>query len=335
MWQGIHGHDEVVEHFRRTLRAGRLATTYLFVGPEGVGKRAFAFKLAQSLLCIEVDAAELAPCGRCESCRLMTGGGHPDFSIVQVQGSKYLKVEQFIGDRDHRNQIGLCHEISMRPMLGKRKVAIIDDADWFTTEAANCLLKTLEEPPPGAVIILIGMSRSRQLPTILSRSQVIRFGALPAEAVSELSLAEGLAADASAAAQLAERSEGSLVKARELVDAELWNARDRVAAQWRSGQIEPVRLVRDLEEFINAAGKEADARRQRFRQLLNVMGEVFRQSLRDDCASAEQAELSIAALDRCLEAEEQLDRNANQSTLLESWLDDLAAVLSSPQVAAK
>jgi DNA polymerase-3 subunit delta' len=336
MWQSIQGHDAVVELFRGALVAGRLATTYLFVGPEGVGKRAFALQLAKALLCTATDPTQLAPCGQCESCRLAAAGNHPDLITVQRQaGTKFLKVEQFIGPQERRNQEGLCHDVSLRPMLGRRRVAIIDDADWFTPESANCLLKTLEEPPPGAVIILIGTSRSRQLPTILSRSQVIRFKPLPDDVVRDLILAAGVVDDPAAAAELAARSHGSLTLARQLADAALWQMRDRFAAQWLSGELDAPRLAREVDEFINAAGKEADARRQRFRQLLNLVAAKLSESLRQLAAEGRPADATLAAIDRCLEAEEQLDRNANQSTLLESWIDDLASCQVQAKAAAR
>ena len=215
-------------------------------------------------------------------------------------------------------------------MLGRRRVAIIDDADWLQTESANCLLKTLEEPPPGAVIILIGTSRSRQLPTILSRSQVVRFQPLPLETVRDLALANGLAADEAAAARLAERSGGSMTRARDLADDALFEMRDRFLAQWSSGHLDASRLARELEEFINAAGKEADARRRRFHQLLALLADKFHATLRQSAIDGQPSEMTLAAIDRCLEAEEQIDRNANQSTLLESWLDDLATLRHGP-----
>jgi DNA polymerase III subunit delta' len=336
MWQGIQAHDAVVQQFRETLAAGRLATTYLFVGPEGVGKRTFALKLAQSLLCTASEPAALAPCGQCESCRLLVAGSHPDFQLVERErGVRSLKVEQFIGDRDHRNQEGLCHDISLRPILSRRRVAIIDDADWFTPESANSLLKTLEEPPPGAVIILIGTSRSRQLPTILSRSQVIRFQPLPLETVRDLALASGLAADQAAATRLAERSGGSMTRARDLADDALFEIRDRFVAGWQAGHLDASRFARELEEFINAAGKEADARRRRFHQFLALVADRLHAALRQSAVEGRPDEKLLAAIDRCLEAEEQIDRNANQSTLIETWLDDLATVLQGPPEPAR
>ena len=327
MWQSIQGHDPIVQQFRETLAAGRLATTYLFVGPEGVGKRTFALKLAQSLLCTASEPTALAPCGQCESCRLFAAGNHPDFQLVERErGVRSLKVEQFIGDRDHRNQEGLCHDISLRPILSRRRVAIIDDADWFTPESANSLLKTLEEPPPGAVIILVGTSRSRQLPTILSRSQVIRFQPLSEETVRDLALANGLAADEAAATRLAQRSGGSMTRARDLADDALFEIRDRFMAGWNAGHLDAARFARELEEFINAAGKEADARRRRFHQFLGLVADRLQSALRQAAIEGQPGEALLAAIDRCLEAEEQIDRNANQSTLIETWLDDLATI---------
>ena len=129
----------------------------------------------------------LAPCDDCESCRLMAAGNHPDLDqIARPANKQSLPIELFIGDRAHRNQTGLCHQISLRPMLGHRRVAIIDDADYLRQESANCLLKTLEEPPSGAIIILIGTSRGRQLPTILWRTQVVRFSPLSTPHFSHL-----------------------------------------------------------------------------------------------------------------------------------------------------
>ncbi len=327
MWQGIQGHDEVVARFRRTLAAGRLASTYLFIGQEGVGKRALALKLAQALLCTRSDATSLDPCSVCESCVLAAAGTHPDLHVVErLPGAKFLKIEQFIGDREHRHREGLCHEIALRPLVGRRRVAIIDDADWLNQESANALLKLLEEPPPGTVIILIGTSRSRQLPTILSRAQLVRFQPLPVEAVFELALAQGLASDAGAAAELADRSGGSLVRARELADPLLEQARGLLASAWRSDDVDVPGVVREIDELIAAAGKEADARRGRFRQILAMAGDALRDSLRQSPTPGVATERTLAALDRCLEAEEQLDRNANQATLLESWMDDMASL---------
>jgi DNA polymerase-3 subunit delta' len=325
MWQGLYGHDAIVDRFRRSLAAGRLASAYLFVGPDGVGKRAFALALAKALLCERADAAALAPCGQCSSCVMCAAGSHPDLHVVQRRaGVKFLQIDQFIGDREHRHREGFCHEIALRPKVGRRRIGIIDDADGFNAESANCLLKLLEEPPANAVLILIGTSRSRQLPTILSRVQVVRFFGLPADVLSELIVAEDIAPDAATARQIAERSCGSLARARDVADPALWRMRDLFVAAWRQTELDPRPLSKEFDEFIAAGGKEGEAKRQRFRQVMKVVGEALRASIREACDGGESPEAALAALDRTLEAEEQLDRNANQATLLECWLEDLA-----------
>jgi DNA polymerase-3 subunit delta' len=328
MWQGLHGHDDAVAQFRRSIAAGRLASAYLLVGPEGIGKRAFAEQLAKALLCERADAADLAPCGHCQACVLCDAGSHPDIHVVQrLPGTKVLKLEQFVGDKDHRHQEGFCHQIALRPKMGTRRIGIIDDADWFNQESANSLLKLIEEPPPGALLLLLGTSRSRQLPTILSRVQVVRFPGIPAAALRDLILAQGLAPDAAASAQLAQRASGSLARARELADPQLWLIRDRFAVAWsHAGDFDPTPLAKEFDEFIAAGGKEADARRQRFRQVILIVADVLRGQIRTAAETGDSPDAALAALDRTLEAEEQLDRNANQATLLECWLDDLAAI---------
>jgi DNA polymerase III subunit delta' len=328
MWQGLHGHDDAVAQFRRSLVAGRLASAYLLVGPEGIGKRAFAEQLAKALLCERAEAAALAPCSQCQACVMCDAGTHPDMHIVQRRpGVKFLQIDQFVGDREHRHREGFCHELALRPLMGRRRVGIIDDADWFNQESANSLLKLIEEPPPGALLLLLGTSRSRQLPTILSRVQVVRFAGIPPEALRDLILAQGLAPDAAAAATLAERSGGSMARARELADPQLWLIRDRFATAWsHTGDFDPTPLGKEFDEFIASGGKEADARRQRFRQVILIVADLLRSQIRTAADTDGSPDAALAALDRTLEAEEQLDRNANQATLLECWLDDLAAL---------
>ena len=213
-WQGIEGHDEVVAKFRQALERRRLASTFLFVGPAGIGKRLFALKLAQALLC-QVNAAEsLEPCGRCPGCVQAAAGTHPDLiTISKPEGKSAIPVALLIGDKDHRMDEGLCHAISLKPFMGGRKIAVIDDVDDLNQEGANCLLKTLEEPPPQSLLILIGTSADKQLPTIRSRAQIIRFRPLEESVLAELLLREGVVEDSTAAARLARYSQGSFERA--------------------------------------------------------------------------------------------------------------------------
>jgi len=338
MWQGIHGHDAIVEQFRRSQAAGRLASSFLFLGPSGVGKRTFAEKLAKALLCLESADSSLEPCDQCDSCRLMDAVTHPDVDVVGVPaGKRQLPLELFLGRKEHRNQEGLCHNIAMRPMLSRRRVAIIDDADHLTTESANCLLKTLEEPPAGAVIILIGTSRGRQLPTILSRTQLVRFAPLSPETVSRIVLARGLAEDEQAAHQLAERCNGSLKRAEDLGEFSSDEVQQRLLRHFALEEIDGSRLVAELNDVVLQGGKEAEARRKRLRLVLDLAIEHWRSELkRLSSAGVSEEEALIAqnrvldALDRCIAALAEVDRNANPATLIECWVDDLCRIFSPP-----
>lgn len=346
-WQGILGHDQVVEHFRTAMARGRLASSFLFVGPSGIGKRTFALKLAQTLLCHERPEAAMDPCGRCPSCQQVAAMTHPDLQLVSKPADKTLiPLALLIGDDEHRGREGLCHHLSLTPFMGGRKVAILDDADLLNPEGANSLLKTLEEPPPRSVLILLGTSPARQLPTIRSRCQLIRFQPLPPEMVTEILVAKGLIADRAEAARAASHSEGSVTRAVELAAPELWAFRSQFYQGLAQPVLESVRLAGMVLPFVEAAGKDAGPRRARTRQVLQF-AVVFYQhlihaisgSLSTDDADlrrwVEQAartwpgdtELAAACLDRTLEAAEQIERMVHVTTLLEGWLDGLAALV--------
>ena len=348
MWQGIHGHDEVVERFRRNLSAGRLASTYLFVGPAGIGKRTLALELARALLC-EVGGAELAPCGTCESCRLAQAGTHPDLLLVaKPAGKSSIPVELFIGPQERRMREGLCHDIALKPFLGGRRVAIIDDADDLNQEGANALLKTLEEPPPHSVLILIGASTARQLPTIRSRCQIVRFRPLAEDAVVELLLANDGAENREHAQRLATTGEGSLERAIQMGDESLWQFREQFLSQLAAAGLDSVRLAQSVAAFVEEAGREASDRRARLRLVIGFAAELYRAAMRAGCGTAAadgagfdeliskmapphplaDPETAAACLERCLDALEQVDRNANQANVIECWLDDIARTMA-------
>jgi DNA polymerase-3 subunit delta' len=345
-WQGILGHDDVVERFRRAIARNRLASSFLFVGPEGIGKRTFALKLAQALLCRASPEAALDPCGRCPSCVQAVAGTHPDLEVISKPADRaMLPLYLLIGDKDHPAREALCHKIAMKPFLGGRKVAIVEDADYFHEEGANCLLKTLEEPPPQSVVILIGTSPAKQLPTIRSRCQLVRFRPLAPEVVAQVLTARGLIDDPAQALRLAARGGGSVRAAIALADSDLGEFRTRLQGLLAAPRIETVRLAGALQQFVDQSGKEAPARRLRLRQILDVAAEFYEQLLCGKLGLLRRGEEGIqgqtgqavlgwpgdpeaaaACLDRCLQAAEQIDRNAHPTTVLECWLDDLARI---------
>jgi len=246
--------------------------------------------------------------------------------VGKPEDKAFIPLELLIGQRDHRRREGLCHKLSVKPSQGGRKIAVIDDADSLNAEGANALLKTLEEPPPRSVLILIGVSPAKQLPTIRSRCQLVRFQPLPQETVAELLLSKGLiqVQDRQEALRLAQHGEGSLQRAMELADAELWSFRDALFGRLSEPQLKSVELAQTISALVDRAGKEAAIRRARLRQVVEFAAEFYRRKLRENCDDPTVCEQASARLERCLDAAAQIDRNANQTTLIETWLEDLA-----------
>lgn len=343
-WGRVIGHERPRERLQRAIARGRLASTYLFVGPAGIGKRMFAMRLAQALLCERAAEAELQPCEHCASCQQVAAGAHPDLEMVARPAERMvLPIELFVGTRDQRMRAGLCRWIALKPTAASRKIALIDDADYFSEESANCLLKTLEEPPPRSLIILLATSLQRQLPTIRSRAQVLRFQPLGTEQVSQLLVDRGMEAERAAA--LGQVSGGSVAHALELAEGSLSDYRDEFLAVLAQVHRLPVARQTEVSKYIDSAGSDLEPRRVRLRQLLNVAVEFFRQLMRQlagrvpegDAAMRAHldaacrtwpgnAETAAGCLQRCLEAVRQVDAPAYLGVLVDCWLDDLRQI---------
>jgi DNA polymerase-3 subunit delta' len=200
----IRGHERPLHLVRAALRAGRLPHALLFSGPDGVGKRTAALELAKAVNCAGPPGAAGAQapddaCDACPSCRLADRGGHPDILVVAPEG-RSLKIDQVREVERHA---------SLSPYASRRRVALVDGAEVMTPQAQNAFLKTLEEPPGGAVLLLISAAPTALLPTIRSRCQEVRFGPLPDGVVVDLLAAAGWdPEDAARAAALAGGSVG-------------------------------------------------------------------------------------------------------------------------------
>ncbi len=155
------------------IQARNLPHGLLFTGPEGLGKQHLAEYLAQALLCQQRDTAQ-QPCQRCQDCLWFGAHTHPDISHIQVAEDKnQISVEQIRG---------LMHFISLKGSRSNTRVALIHVADQLNSAAANALLKTLEEPPPGAHLLLISAHPTRLAATLRSRCQLIKVALPPASA---------------------------------------------------------------------------------------------------------------------------------------------------------
>jgi len=219
-FNAVIGQELAVGLLRRALDQERLAHAYLFLGPEGVGKSLIARIFAEMLNC-EGDTAR--PCGECVSCKKIEGGIHPDVTVLSPEG----KSSQIGIDAIRR--IGAA--MPLKPYEGRTKVFIIDGADRMTEEAANSLLKTLEEPPKDTVIILIASNMFKLQPTIVSRCQKVLFHPLSEEAITnELIKRHGL--DEKKAVSVSRFSEGRMGRAIEVLDGEALAKRDKIVEEF-------------------------------------------------------------------------------------------------------
>jgi DNA polymerase-3 subunit delta' len=192
--QSVIGHRWAIELLERGCAEGHLSHAYLFAGPPRIGKTTVALHLAQTLNCLD---SQVRPCGRCSSCRKVQRGVHPDVRVLDEAASS-IKIE-------HIRE--LQREMALSPFEGRWRVSVLCDFQRATPEAANCLLKTLEEPPPKAVIVLTAVEAQALLPTIISRCQVFQLRPLPVEQVSQ-ALQSRLQLESSRAELLARLSEG-------------------------------------------------------------------------------------------------------------------------------
>jgi DNA polymerase-3 subunit delta' len=171
LWQVV-GQSRVVSLLQRSLERGSIAHAYLVVGPPHVGKMTLALNLAQALNC----SATEPPCGQCDSCQRIASGKHADVQIVGLDSGNSAEI-----GIDRIRQIQ--HSSSLPPFEGRHKVFIIERAELLSTEAANCLLKTLEEPTARMIFILLATSALVLPATVVSRCQQLELHPLPASEV--------------------------------------------------------------------------------------------------------------------------------------------------------
>ena len=178
-WKNIVGHATKIEQLKKIIAEEKFPHAVIFSGSEGIGKKKIAETCAAVLLCENASGGE--PCGVCENCKLISAGSHPDFYVVEPESTKTTKNIKIGQIRT------LQAEASLRPVQAERRVVLIDGAEFMNNAAANCLLKTLEEPPSQTIFILLSANRAGLLLTLRSRCRTVNFDKLTTEEIlSEL-----------------------------------------------------------------------------------------------------------------------------------------------------
>jgi DNA polymerase III subunit delta' len=277
----IQGQAAAVATLQVALKREAVPQSYLFLGPEGVGKTTTARVLIQTLLCLKPNA-EMA-CGTCMNCKRVAEGMHPDVATIAPDGET-TKVWQLWNRPGHPQ--GALETLSFAPIAGRRRVYLFEKAETFNEESANSLLKALEEPPPYVQFVLCAPSATAVLPTILSRCQQVRFTNVAVDVIvatlqkeRHLSLGE--------AKMLAAYSQGSLGRALRLADSPEQQAqRDNLLALAekiaRSPSIAAFKLAEELRNLSKgqkaAKGEEEDdvkGTRGELTRALEVLGAWF------------------------------------------------------------
>jgi len=314
-WDELIGQGPAKRYLRSVLSVRRQAHAYLFKGPAGVGKRTAARIFAQTLLCQERGGGDAA-CGQCKSCRAFAAGAHPD--LVPLR--KFTETGGEVGDHEPVIRLDtvqfVCEQVHRSPMSGARRVVIIPESQRLCqgqAESANAFLKTLEEPPRSATIILTSSQPEGLLETIVSRLQAVQFRRLSA---AEVRAGLALLASGTPASErelVEPLADGSLGRALELLDGSLSHWRAAVlaglgrltplsalqfglslwalaeaegqrlfAAEKKAGRVEVKQAADGSEEAEAAEGAtktEVGWRRYVFRRLLEVCEVCFRDGL--------------------------------------------------------
>lgn len=318
-WARLRGHAIPLQQVRTAYEQGRLAHAYLLVGPDGVGKRTFALEVAKSLLC-EQPPEVFQPCDQCPSCLQVEAETHPDVTYARVRDDKLelpvkLMREVFIP------------RLGLKATRGGWKLGLVEDADAFNEESANCFLKTLEEPPARTLLLLRSRTLERQLPTIRSRCQVLRFNPLSESDLLAVLAEHGLT-EPRQVAKLIPLSGGSPGLALALNDNSLWETRQRLLRNLLSPRPDPIELASDWKAAVEAAGKESRDQRQRCSLLVRLLLDGLRQRLYEAAQNGEPLEPWLHRLELCAETDLYIERRVNLITLVDAMADQLCKTVS-------
>lgn len=263
-WNNIVGHKQVITQLGLMQQEDRIPHAMLFCGTDGVGKSLVAEALAAAILCHA--PVNNQACGHCKACRALAAGTHPDF--FQIQPESETKAAPAIRIEAVRK---LQEEIARIPLLSERRVVIMQEADKMNEAAANCLLKTIEEPSGQIVFILLTSRPSALLDTIISRCMRVEFGILQPEELVAILHQQGI--EEPLAGKLASIADGSVSKALAMQDEELLNL------QTQAFDLASAAGTLGVEQLLQLAKEMSNHSRERLIQWLGFLAMIYRDLL--------------------------------------------------------
>ncbi|MBM3251728.1 MAG: DNA polymerase III subunit delta' [Candidatus Omnitrophica bacterium] len=251
----IIGQEKAINFLLQSIKNNKLASSYLFIGPEGVGKALVAQEFAKLLNC---QKDNLDACDSCSSCLKIDNRNHPDIHWLEKNESGVIKIEDI-------RQLG--QEINLKPYEAKKKVFIINEAHAMNAEASNALLKTLEEPPKDSILILTTNSAERMFSTIVSRCQKVFFSSINIEEL-KLILERDYHLKVSASHYLARFTEGRLGKSLSLKDIDILSEKNRIIDNFVSAR-------HTSDDFFDLETKDKQAIKYNLDILLNWFRDIL------------------------------------------------------------
>lgn len=305
----IIGHTTQRRELAELVRFDRLPSALVFSGLHGIGKNLVAREVARQLLCDQKERAPQGGCGTCRTCTLFESGTHPDLINLTFSGERGATVD------DIRAAL---EKISLKPFMGGKKVAILNDADEISIVGANILLKSLEEPRPDTYFILVLANPSRLPATILSRCQRLFFDRLSTDEIKEIINLRGIQEISEALTLLADGSAASLDSLQ--AQSEMWeDVRAVVERAWLGDQA-----------IVARAAQEWGADKNQIKERLTFLRTTIRQRLIATCADSNATAVWGTALQNALDAEYLiLDRHVNPTLTIFKTLQSCDRALSS------
>lgn len=319
-FKDIVGQERAIKILTKSLKENKISSSYIFVGSEGVGKKFTAIEFVKIINCLNLNN-NLEVCDTCSICNKINKQCYPDLKIIEsIKGS--IKIEQI---RELRR------EINLKPFESRKKIYIIDNSEEMTLEASNCLLKTIEEPPYYAIIILICSKIDPILPTIISRCQIVNFGLIPSYKIKEFLLNNNKNLEKEKAEIISRLAQGSIGSALKLLsDKEYFIRREEVLDDLSA--ISPGKPGEDIFAKVEKMVSEID----RIKEILEMIKLWYRDILiikntgdqkyiancdkleiLDEKSQIYSQEILIDILDYLEQIEEYLIKNVNTRLILE------------------